>query len=210
MQKDNCQTDYRQELKKRILRASIKEFRHRGVRLVKMDDIAASLAISKRTLYELYANKEELLLEGIRQSEEDYDAHMKAFVESGDHDVIDVIVEFYNMQILHVSDINPVLFNEIDKYERVREFLEMRHAERSKETVRFFQRGMDEGFFRRDIDYTIVSRVSSSCIDYIMRAQMYKEYDLKHILHNIIFLFVRGICTEAGARKLDKFVGSGV
>lgn len=210
MQKDNRQTDYRQDLKKRILKASMVEFCRKGVRSVKMDDIAANLAISKRTLYEIYANKEELLLAGIKQSEEDYDNHMEEFIANPIHDVIDVIVEFYNMQIQHVSDINPLLFNEIDKYERVRDFLEFRHTERSKDAVSFFKRGMDEGYFRRDIDYNIVSRVSNSCIDYIMREQMYKEYDLKHILHNMIFLFVRGICTEAGSRKLDKFVGSGV
>lgn len=210
MQKDNCQTDYRQELKKRILAASMKEFRLKGVRSVKMDDIAAGMGISKRTLYEIYANKEELLLEGIKQSEDEYEQHMKDFTESGDHDVIDIIVEFYNTQIRHVSDTNPILFHEIEKYERVRKYLDQRHAYHRKETVKFFQRGMDEGFFRRDIDFDIVTRVSSSCMDFIMSTQMYKEYDLKHILHNIIFLFVRGICTEAGGHKLDDFVGTGL
>lgn len=56
---------YRQELRPRILETAMTLFRKHGIRQVKMDDIAATLGISKRTLYELYANKEKLLLEGV-------------------------------------------------------------------------------------------------------------------------------------------------
>jgi len=47
------------------------EFLHKGVKSVKMDDIANALAISKRTLYEIYSNKEELLLEAVHIHEEE-------------------------------------------------------------------------------------------------------------------------------------------
>ena len=43
-------TAYRQELKGRILKESIKEFKKNGIKQVKMDDIANNLSISKRTL----------------------------------------------------------------------------------------------------------------------------------------------------------------
>lgn len=52
MQKINCQTAYRRELRNRILSVSMDEFHAHGVRAVKMDDIACKLSISKRTLYE--------------------------------------------------------------------------------------------------------------------------------------------------------------
>ena len=70
MEKISSPTTYRKELRDRILVASMDEFRKLGIRQVKMDDIANKLAISKRTLYEIYANKEKLLLECIKQSEE--------------------------------------------------------------------------------------------------------------------------------------------
>ena len=63
MYKDNPQTAYKQELKEKILTSSMHEFLIHGVKSVRMDDIANSLGISKRTLYEIYSNKEELLLE---------------------------------------------------------------------------------------------------------------------------------------------------
>ena len=54
MYKGSSQTCYKLELRNRILKAAMTEFLHKGVKSVKMDDIANTLAISKRTLYEIY------------------------------------------------------------------------------------------------------------------------------------------------------------
>jgi len=49
----NTISTYRQNLKSKILTVASQEFTRRGVRAVKMDDIANALSISKRTLYEI-------------------------------------------------------------------------------------------------------------------------------------------------------------
>ena len=57
MRKNGHPTNYRQELRDKILRTAIRLFKQHGVKSVKMDDISNALAISKRTLYEIYDNK---------------------------------------------------------------------------------------------------------------------------------------------------------
>ena len=52
----------REELKLRVVETASKSFMTLGIKAVHMDDIASSLSISKRTLYELFGDKEELLL----------------------------------------------------------------------------------------------------------------------------------------------------
>lgn len=56
----------REELKLRVVETASKSFMTLGIKAVHMDDIASSLSISKRTLYELFGDKEELLLEVFR------------------------------------------------------------------------------------------------------------------------------------------------
>jgi len=51
------------ESRKKIVETAMQMFNSRGIRGVTMDDIAAALRMSKRTLYETFANKEELLTE---------------------------------------------------------------------------------------------------------------------------------------------------
>lgn len=53
----------RQLLKEKICLTALRLFHKRGIRQVKMDDIATTLSVSKRTLYEIYTNKMELLAE---------------------------------------------------------------------------------------------------------------------------------------------------
>ena len=49
------------EIKEKILNAAIEEFGKKGLKFT-MDDIAKNLGISKKTLYNVYDNKEAMLL----------------------------------------------------------------------------------------------------------------------------------------------------
>ncbi len=49
------------DLRERIVMEATILFQAQGVKQVRMDDIARELSISKKTLYELFSDKEELL-----------------------------------------------------------------------------------------------------------------------------------------------------
>ena len=87
---------YREELKQRIIDVAMKEFWQKGVKAVKMDDIANDLTISKRTLYETYENKEVLLLEVLKHHKQQQHNHMAEFAEKVNGNVMDIIFELYN------------------------------------------------------------------------------------------------------------------
>lgn len=208
MYRDNPQTSYRMELSGKILKAAMHEFLHNGVKSVKMDDIANLLGISKRTLYEIYSNKEELLLECVRMREAEYDRHMLEYCNSAAHNVIDIIIESYKYQMESVTDVSPAFFQEIGKYHNVIEFFDRRKQIRNRSSKEFFMRGVKEGYFRNDVDFDIVTRIGQLSMEYAMKTEMYKGYGMKHLLHNILFLLLRGICTPAGITKLDNFIES--
>lgn len=119
MHKESSQTCYKLELRNRILKAAMTEFLHKGVKSVKMDDIANALAISKRTLYEIYSNKEELLLEAVRIHEEEFNDHMVQYSQNKNHSVMDIIIEFYKKKLLAIADVSPLFLVELRKYKRL-------------------------------------------------------------------------------------------
>ena len=57
------------ELRERIIMTATEAFTLKGIKCITMDDIAAALGISKRTLYEVFADKESLLKECILQKQ---------------------------------------------------------------------------------------------------------------------------------------------
>lgn len=146
MYKGSSQTCYKLELRNRILKAAMTEFLHKGVKSVKMDDIANTLAISKRTLYEIYSNKEELLLEAVRIHEQEFNDHMLQYSLDKNHNVMDIIIEFYKKKLLAIADVSPLFLVELRKYKQVVEHLEKQNAERHNNALLFFHRGVKEGF----------------------------------------------------------------
>ena len=93
--------DYRNELKERILEYSEKEFYANGVKQVKMDNIANYLSISKRTLYEIYPTKEDLLLECLKKHDTAYESRIEQYIEESNPNAIEIIIFSYKMKLEH-------------------------------------------------------------------------------------------------------------
>ena len=86
---------YRQELKDRIISYAMPEFYKRGVKAVKMDEISQGLHVSKRTVYEIFGDKEELLLAGMMRQLEENRSKLENFAKTQAKNVIDIISYVY-------------------------------------------------------------------------------------------------------------------
>ncbi|MBQ7471464.1 MAG: TetR/AcrR family transcriptional regulator [Prevotella sp.] len=195
---------YRESLKSKILEVAMHEFMSKGIRAVKMDDIASLLGISKRTLYEVYSNKEALLLECLKKRDQEIHLQQQEFMSCNDYNVIEILMKFYDYQMSRLANTNPIYLADLHRYRLVMEFLEQHHRKQADKARAFFARGVEEGYFRSDVDYEIVSRIGEASMNYVMTSQMYNQYPLQHIYHNIILLFIRGFCSEKGIAEIDR------
>lgn len=203
MKKLNHPTEYRKELRGRILEVAMQDFIQRGIRAVKMDDIAGSLGISKRTLYEIFPNKESLLLEGIRLKQAMGEEEMAKYVTEKNPNTMDIIMKFYHMQMEELSSLPLTFITEISRYPLVTEFLRKKHQKSEENANRFFQRGVKEGYFRSDVDYELISRLGEGMTQNAIARQLYFQYEPQYIFRNIIFLFLRGFFTQKGLEYID-------
>lgn len=204
MYKSNTPTEYRQELRQRILKTASIEFKAKGVKAVKMDDIANILSISKRTMYEIYKNKEQLLMEAVKEDHRNFETQMQAYVNSGKRHVIDIILEFYQLKMQSLSGVNPIYYTELHRYSDITKLIEQKHHQHRQNALLFFKQGVEEGYFRPDANYEILSKVSDGTLNYIMENQLYKQYDPQDIFRNVIMLFLRGMCTLKGISEFDR------
>ena len=202
MQKTNITTSYREDLHERIPMAAIRLFQQKGVKAVRMDDIANHLQISKRTLYEIYDNKEDLLLEGIKRTEEIYSREMEEFA-CKNNDVMRIILHFYEVKLQKLEYINPLFFTEMTRYHKVDDYLNKISVEKKQNVLQFFMRGIAEGYFLPSLNYDIVVRLGEASMNYVMNSKLYEEYPLQEIFKNFVSVLLRGYCTEKGQRVLD-------
>lgn len=204
MNNNNTPTAYRQQLRKRILDVAAQEFRTKGIKSVKMDDIANLLSISKRTLYEIYDNKEQLLMESVREEFQDFDRSMQEVCDNPDLNVIDVVIEFYKLKIRRMSMVVPTYYYDLQKYPDILDWLNSQRSQRQSESTKFYEQGISEGLFRSDVNYDLISDVSNGVMDYVMEQQLYTRYPLTEIFRNVVLLYIRGVCTVKGVEELQK------
>lgn len=82
----------RVELKERIIERAMQAFKTHGIKCITMDDIAASMGISKRTLYEVFANKEMLLEDCIRKERQETNEYIRTILGQSAH-VLEVLLK---------------------------------------------------------------------------------------------------------------------
>lgn len=198
--------EYRKELKSRIIDYAMGEFYKRGVRAVKMDEISQGLHVSKRTVYEIFGDKEELLLAGLKIKSLEMREKLETYSCNVAHNVVDIIGYFYKLQMEVNSMVGGAFYEEIHRMPRVIEFFKQEHEREFADRVKFLKAGVEERLFRQDIDYSLTMELLSASMSEIMRNQIYKKYSMQQIFDNFFLVIIRGFCTERGAALLNKVI----
>lgn len=195
-------TPYKLELRTKILDVAMNQFKQKGIRNVRMDDIATMLGISKRTLYEIYNNKEQLLYEGVVRDEEMRSAIIHEFSRTAENEM-EIIVEVLKMKLRELGQINPLFFSELHKYETVVEYLRQTHLKSNQESLSFFLHGVEGGFFRKHVNYELILQMSNAVMNHVVEEKLYNRVSLQDIFVNYVNVIIRGLCTEKGLEILD-------
>lgn len=198
-------TLYKRKLKPTIVDEAMRCFSEQGIRAVRMDDIARNLGISKRTLYELYSNKEELLLEVIRKACAQRDEEIAHFKEDCDN-VMDLLIRILRMQLERVSATNSKFYLDLRRYKDAEHLLESRFAEERKKSHGFFMQGVKEGYFLPNIDYPFFLIIVARTMRMVKTDDGFVGIGYKQLFLNFIYPLVRGICTVKGIEKIDAFI----
>lgn len=197
-------TQYRRELKDKIVECAANMFMGNGVRSVKMDDIANQLSISKRTLYEIYNNKEELLYAVVQERHKKEDMEWKELGDNSDN-VMDILVGILRMRMEQVNDISPAFYHDLNNYPSVLALISERRKLRMQKSLKFLLRGRQEGFFLADVNYELLGRIIDMVI-YNTLIVSQKGIDIHEFVSISVLMFIRGICTKKGLMVIDPFL----
>jgi len=196
--------------KERIKQAAHELVMKYSIRSVSMDDIAASVGMSKKTLYHYYQDKDELVtavVEGvIAENKCVCEGHVNA-AENAVHEIflaMEMIVEMFHTM-------NPSIIYEMQKYhpdayqkfnEHKTKFL-LCHMEQNLE------RGVKEELYRPDINPQILARfrVESMFIPFNPDFQRtLNNYNLLQLEDQIITNFLFGLVSAKGHKLAMKYM----
>ena len=196
--------DYRQK----ITEEAAMMFRTYGIRAVTMDMLASRLGISKRTIYEVFRDKDELLRGVLKWMMLKQKEVMKKILGDSEN-VIEAIFKMLDIMIDHITFMSPAFQLDIRRYHR--EFMENLS---SAEEIPFYQdnteiikKGIKEGLFREDIDIEITNKCITEMSKISYDKNVNSPYDLpdKDILRNFYINYLRGISTQKGLDLINHY-----
>ena len=201
-------TAYRASLRERIIEKAMQDFSKHGIRAVKMDTLAKELGISKRTMYEIFEDKETLLFEGVKVYGERKREYMHSYAEEG-HDVIDIIMEAYHMKVEEVRAVNPDFYLDLMKYPRLAQYMKEAQQKSREGFLAFMKRGVDDGYFRPDVNYELVPHIFDALGQYILTNSLVQQYSVEELFSNCFLIALRGFCTEKGLHTIETLMAAG-
>lgn len=195
----------RAELRDKIIETATESFTTKGIKSITMDDIAASLGISKRTLYEVFRDKESLLAECILRDQQELNNFLTE-VHANSKNVLEVILICYQRSIERFHRTNKQFFEDIKKYPKVYNLMKNFRDKDSDSTIEFFKTGVRQGIFRGDVNFAIVNLLVREQLDLLMNTDICAEYSFLEVYESIMFTYIRGISTEKGQKVLEDFI----
>jgi AcrR family transcriptional regulator len=195
------------ELKERILEGASTLFSQKGIKSITMSDIANKLGISKRTLYEVFRDKEELLDDCINAHIEKTDREVKSLVNNSDN-VIDTLMRIYAKHLNEAKSVNKVVHDLRKYHPRIFQKIECKQKEGVDTFVPLFKKGVEQGLLRDDVNFEIVLWLFKSQFKVLMDDDYIPtdKYSSNEIVRTIIVNFIRGIVTRQGSERIDNLI----
>ena len=188
--------------------AAVELFMRHGIRSVSMDDIAAQLGMSKKTLYKWFDNKDQIVLATMQQHLVKEESDCEVVFATG----ANALEENYNLMQWHknmLAGINPGIFYELQKYypEAWALFEQHKNTFILRKITDNLNRGIAEGLFRADLDVDVLARLRLAEIQLIFDQNTFspKQFDLQRLHTVTIEHFLYGICTLQGHRLINQY-----
>jgi AcrR family transcriptional regulator len=194
-------------LKEQILMAAFDLFSQYGIKSVSMDDIARHLAISKRTIYATFPDKETLLTEGIEYTHKRMSNYL-ARIEKESYTAIDIFLLLYEELMKHPRWYSRKFYEDLKRYPVAMEKKECEKARFAGVCSRIFNRGVKEGVFQADVNFEIMGLLAKEQLKMLTVPQSLSKHSNEEIYSTVLTTFLRGISTDRGRAILTRWAAS--
>ena len=194
-------------MKEQSLEKATDMFLTLGFKSVTMDDIAAELGISKKTIYQHYSTKPDLVKNVTIHLFETISCGIDQICAVGKNPIEELFV-IKNFVLEHLKNEAASPFYQLNKY-YPKIYLTLKKKQFGKMSECVFDnltRGVEAGLFRKDINVEFVGRFYFAGMNSIKDEELFpkNQFNAIEIQEHYLEYHLRGICTAKGIEELEK------
>lgn len=193
-------------VKKRIIETATKQFLEYGYKKVTMDEIADILGMSKKTLYQFFPSKYELLNAVADEKVTHINHYVNQIIESQDMNFIDKVHTIIKCVSNEHLQMRPAALLDIQKSvpEIWKKIMDIQKEQITIKFTQLIEIGKQQGYIRMDIPSEIITTIYSSAILTMLNPEVYNTLNRtpSECFQYAVKIIYEGILTEKGLNEL--------
>jgi len=171
-----------------------------------MDELASQMGISKKTIYQFFRDKDEVVTMAVGyHCEREYREFLR--IESEAANSIDELYRMSQFMRSNVEVIHPSTLHDLQKYHpnAWKVYVDYKDKVFSQKIIDSLKRGKEEGYFRPEIDEKILAVMRLKQIEMAFDHQTYPrgQFQFAEVCEQMFYHFIQGILTEKGRELYD-------
>jgi AcrR family transcriptional regulator len=196
-------------MKDQILIKATDLFLTLGFKSVTMDDIATEMGISKKTIYQHYSNKDQLVEASTMHLFETISCGIDHICDLGNNPIEELfLIKDFVMKNLKNEKASPI--HQLQKYyPQIHKTLMIRQFDKMGDCVIVnLEKGIEQGLFRKEINTPLIARFYFAGMTSLKDPEIFnlEQFPTKEVQIAYLEYHLRGICTEKGIQKLEQLL----
>ncbi len=171
-----------------------------------MDDIAHELGVSKRTIYEHFKDKDQLLRTCLMHLHRYTSDKILDHLRTNSHNTLDVLLTMYEVYFAIMNRVNKQFFIDLQKLPEIKQKNDRRERLNLHKFSHLMQKGIEEGLFREDINIEVLSYILHHDLKLITFEQKFENQSAEELGKAFILFYLRGIATPKGQEIIEQFI----
>jgi len=194
--------------RERILNGSDELFLQAGIKSVTMDDVARHLGVSKKTIYQVFKDKSELVT-ALVQMRLNTNIEAISTIMSNAGNMIGELLNLDNCAREIFSRVNPIVLHDLQRYypEAWQLFQQFKTGFLVSVIEKLLNKGIAQGYIRPNLDVKIMAVVRVNQIELGFNQQVFPlaVFNMFDVQNQLMQHFNHGICTPKGIAALNEF-----
>tara|TARA_B100000902_G_scaffold376518_1_gene407679 strand:- start:1218 stop:1829 length:612 start_codon:yes stop_codon:yes gene_type:complete len=195
------------QMKKKIILKALNLFLSLGFKSVTMDDLAQSMSISKKTIYQFFKNKNQLISSCTESIQKQLVETFKEIRKNADNPIVELFeMKKEAMKILGNTEASPQF--QLQKfYPEIYEEIKNREFNLFKDNIQeSLKRGIKSEYFRKEINIDFVTRIYLNGMRGVRDINLFplNEFKVDEVIEDFIEYHLRAISTKKGLSLLNK------
>lgn len=197
--------------KEKIAASAAMLFMRYGVRSVTMDDVARELAMSKKTLYQSFSNKDELI-EEVAKGHIAMEKKQFEEIAANSKNAIDELHQLTGCVRRAMENMNPSLLFDLQKYHPTAwdMFLSFKTEFIQSHVRNNIERGMTEGYYREELNADVLAKIRMEQVQLVFDPKIFPptKYSIVEVQMIVLDHFIHGLLSDKGRKVFKEFQSS--